>query len=241
MIISLRFSVLILLFSASYSVLAQEKVKKVARPDIPGIFIVDLGLTRGSHITPNWDQGLWGSRTLNVYYQYPLRIRKSKFSFNPGAGFGFDRYKMRNEYTFQSTPDPDGSFSLVPANQVFAGSTIHKSQIIADYFDFPFDFRYDTRPDDRSRSFNVTLGGRFGYLYNAMTKVKYSDNGQSIANKDKQDHGLNPIRYGVYGRIGGGGFNFFCFYNLSPLFASGKGPAQTQMTSVTIGISLSGL
>jgi hypothetical protein len=30
--------------------------------------------------------GLWGSRTLNLYYQYDMRIGKSKFSFHPGVG-----------------------------------------------------------------------------------------------------------------------------------------------------------
>src|ERR1700712_1001187 len=78
MVLSRRFSVLLVLILASFSVFAQEKVKKIARPDIPGSFIVDLGLNRGSHTPANWRQGLWGSRTLNVYYQYPLRLLKSK-------------------------------------------------------------------------------------------------------------------------------------------------------------------
>ena len=58
--------------------------------------------------------------------------------------------------------------------------------------------------------------------------------------KDKQNFGLNFLRYGVYTRIGIGAFNIFGFYNLSTLFDPDKGPENTKMNTFTVGISING-
>ncbi len=61
--------IIIPVFTISFS-LAQE-AKKVKRPDLPGSFIVEFGFNTAQGTTPaNYDQGVWGSRTLNLYYQY---------------------------------------------------------------------------------------------------------------------------------------------------------------------------
>ena len=87
---------------------AQEKQRKAYRPDIPGFFLVDLGLNFPLSPPANFNQGFWGSRTLNLYYHYPVRIAESNFSFNPGAGFSFERFKMTNNYTclLYTSPSP---------------------------------------------------------------------------------------------------------------------------------------
>ncbi len=216
-----------------------QSTKKVARPDIPGSFVVDFGFNRGRLTPPNFSQGFWGSRTVNFYYQYPLRIARSKFSFVPGIGLSLERFKLTNDYTLPRSKDPDGTYPLVPANTFYPGA--YKSMIVANYFEMPVGFRFDTHPEDISRSLNISLGGRIGALYDGFTKIKYSEAGETKKVKDKQSHGLNTIRYGLYGRFGIGGFNIFTFYNLSPLFAPNKGPASTQMNTWTIGISVNGL
>src|SRR6267142_4434814 len=85
----------------SVSVLAQT-TKKVARPDIPGTFVFDFGFNRARLVPPNFIQGFWGSRTVNLYYQYPLRIARTKFSFVPAIGVSMDRFKLVNNYTLNS-------------------------------------------------------------------------------------------------------------------------------------------
>ena len=75
-----------------------KTVKSHARPDIPGTFVLELGVNRPFDRPTNFDIGFWGSRTLNIYYQYEIRILKSKFSFVPGVGFGLERYKFTNNY-----------------------------------------------------------------------------------------------------------------------------------------------
>jgi hypothetical protein len=232
-----------LTLTCSGTLSAQEKTRKAYRPDIPGFFLVDFGFNSGLNKPTNFAQGFWGSRTLNLYYHYPVRIGNTKFTYNPGAGFSFERFKLTNDYTLTHIPDGNGYFDLVPATgSVLPNSSIKKSMIVSNYFDFmPVEFRFDTNPKDVSRGFNFSIGGRVGFLLESHTKIKYADNGVSGIFKDKQSHGLNPIRYGAYTRIGIGNFNWFWMYNFSPYFNTGKGPENTSMNTMTIGISINGL
>src|SRR5688572_27628137 len=69
------------------------------RPDIPGTFMLELGINSPLDAPDRFDAGLWGSRTLNVYYTYELRIMNSKFSVVPGIGLSLERYKFKNGAT----------------------------------------------------------------------------------------------------------------------------------------------
>lgn len=231
--------VLFSLFFLSLSVCAQEKPKKAARPNIPGSFMIDFGFNRGIHKPENFSQAFWGSRTLNLYYQYPIRIGRSHFSFNPGIGASMERWKFKNNYVIaDKTDDQQDQFLLYPGTDFFKG--IKKSMLIANYVEVPLEFRFDTAPEDLGRSFNFALGGRIGYLFDSKMKVKYKEDGETKIVKNKENLGLTQLRYGVYSRIGVGNFNVFGFYNLTPLFEKGKGPDQTTMTHYTIGISING-
>lgn len=244
------FIIAVLLITISFTLRAQEKTRKVYRPDIPGYFMIDIGINNGQNKPVNFNQGFWGSRTLNLYYHYPVHIANSKFSYNPGGGFSFERFKFTNNYTLlQTSGTTDGSVNLLdPTQSIFQGGSVKKSMLISNYFDImPIEFRFDTNPKDVTRGFNVTVGGRVGFLMESHTKLKYTENGVSGTYKDKQQHGLNPIRYGVYTRLGIGNFNWFAFYNLSPYFATNKGPSSsntdlshTTMNTLTVGISLNG-
>ena len=223
----------------SFSVFAQEKPRKAARPNIPGSFMIDIGINRPLNKPANFKQGAWGSRTLNLYYQYPIRMGRSKFSFNPGIGTSLERWKFTNGYVLaDTTSDSQDNFLLYPGSTFYKG--IKRSMLIANYVEIPLEFRFDTAPEDIARSFNVAIGGRIGYLFDSKMKVKYKEDGETKILKDKQNLGLSQIRYGVYSRIGIGAFNLFGFYNLSPLFEKDKGPDQTAMNSLTVGISING-
>jgi hypothetical protein len=253
-----RSALVFVLSLISVGLWAQEKTKKVYRPDIPGFFLIDFGVNNGLGKPQYFKQGFWGSRTLNLYYHYPIRIGQSKFSYNPGAGFSFERFKLTNNYTLMPQPDATGAYYLDnPASTTGSGSSsiaflqntsIKKSMLVANYFDLmPVEFRFDTNPKDRSRSFNISVGARVGFLFESHSKIKYTSNGVKAVYKDRQTHGLNPIRYGFYTRVGIGNFNWFMQYNLSPYFATDKGPLNTandvnhsNMNTMTIGISLNG-
>lgn len=244
-----RIIVLISLISLAVATSAQEQpVKKTPKPSIPGIFVLDFGFNQPIQKPSTWATGFWGSRTVNVYYQYSQRIGRSKFSFNPGIGLSMERWKFNNGTMLVDTVELTGSvpstvqveqYNLIDAELIY-GQDANKSMFVTNYVEIPIDFRFDTKPEDISRSFNFTLGGRIGYLYDAFTKVRYRENGETIKVKDKYSHGMNQFRYGVYSRIGMGAFNLFGFYNLTPLFEKNKGPEGKDFTSITFGISVNG-
>jgi len=247
----------------SLSAFAQEtSEKKTGRPDIPGTFVVDLGLNRMSDKPLGLDYGLWGSRTLNLYYQYDMRIGNSKFSFHPGIGLGNERFKMLSFQKYlpsdtvtRSNPtliyDANGNTTFVEASRfIYDGDTLgtpdwsltyetRKSMLVLSYLDIPLELRFSVKPDDPARSFKIGVGARFGYLIGSHTKLKYREDGEKKIMKVRDDFNLNPIRYGGFVKIYFGNFNMFTYVNLSTLFRDGRGPGGTDATVYTIGLSLS--
>lgn len=225
--------------------------QKKPKPNIPGTFLIDLGVNRGLEAPSKFKQGFWGSRTVNIYYQYPIRFGRSKFSFNPGVGVSLERWKFTNGTTLIDTVElvsyPNGAvaadqveqYNLLSPQRIYP-KLANKSMLVTNYLEIPLEFRFDTSPEDLNRSFNVAIGGRVGVLFDAFTKVRYNDLGEVVKVKNKLNHGVNPFRYGVYSRIGVGGFSFFGFYNLSDMFEKGKGPMGTTMNTLTVGISING-
>lgn len=224
----------------SLSVLAQtegntEKTSKRGRPDIPGTFTVEFGFNQGINKPDTlFEASFWGSRTVNIYYQGDFRIGKSKFSFHPGIGLGLERYKFKNNHNLAYITDSE-EVEFVPS----PFSNTKKSMLVMNYFDIPMDFRFTLNPDDPNRSFKVTIGGRFGVLYDSFRKFKYREDGETKKLKDKQDYNLNPIRYGVSLKVGMGNFHLFSYYDFSPKFETDLGPSKTDMTNLVFGISIS--
>jgi hypothetical protein len=245
----------ILIFCAisltAFSQTAETK-KSVARPDIPGIFTLELGLNRSLNGPEGLKLGLWGSRTFNIYYQYELRILKSNFSLVPGIGLSLERFKFRNGDII-SYPKVGAVFKGEIANAdsvVFFNITQHqvaglkKSQLITNYLEVPVELRYTFNPDDPARSMKISVGGRVGYLYDSFSKVKYKENGEIKQLKNKESFNINKLRYGVFAKVGFGSFSLFGYYNLSPLFKNDEGVANkgvyfNEMNTFTAGISLS--
>jgi hypothetical protein len=229
-----------------------ETIKRTPKPSIPGTFMVDLGLNQALNKPDTWKQGAWGSRTVNLYYQYSMRFGRSKFSFNPGIGVSMERWKFKDNATLVDTVElvsfPNGAvaaeqveqYNLLSPTRIYPNFA-KKSQLIANYVEIPLEFRFDTKPEDIARSINVAIGGRVGLLFDSKTKVKYKDNdGDIVKVKNKQTYGLENFRYGVYTRFGIGSFNWFAFYNLTPMFQKGKGPEGKDFNTLTFGISVNG-
>jgi Outer membrane protein beta-barrel domain len=240
---TVKFLTIISLVTFVFSVAQAQDQKKVYRPDIPGSLLVDFGFSGTSGAPAKFRTAWFGCRTANVYYYYPMQLGKSKFTFNAGIGLGMDRFKFKNGYFLADTSSLKGQWDLVPNARI--DTTIYpkmrKSMLVMNYLDIPLELRFNVNPDDLAHTFWVAVGARGGWLFNSHSKIKYENNGEKIVHKDRQRLGLNQFRYGATLRIGIGNFNFFGFYNLSPLFEKGKGPSQTQMTNFTIGISLIGL
>jgi len=181
-------------------------------------------------------------------------VLASKFSFNPGIGLSMERWKFTNGAMLIDTLGTTGNnqitlgttgnnqieqYNLLSPTRVY-GQLAKKSMLVTNYLEVPLEFRFDTKPEDIARSFNVAIGARFGYRLNSFTKVKYKEDGETIKVKDKRGLGLNDFRYGIYTRVGIGGFSWFAFYNLSEMFDTGKGPHGRDINSLTVGISING-
>jgi hypothetical protein len=193
-----KYASIAILLTLAYGAIAQstETTKKTTRPDIPGTFVLELGLNRLTEKPNNLKYGFWGSRSLNVYYQYDMRIAKSKFSFHPGIGFSMERFKLirsegffSNDTVSYSNPtlgyDANGNTAFIPAaNYIYDADTLgqidwsgsyrtKKSMLAMNFIEVPVEIRFSTNPDDPARSFKVGVGGRIGYLINAHTKFRY--------------------------------------------------------------------
>lgn len=240
----------VILFALSFAAAAQisdpnatgvsPNGKTGDQPDIPGTFTLELGLNNGLNAPERFDAALWGSRSFNVYYQYEIRILKSRFSIVPGIGLSLERFKFKNG-AILGYDEEDSLKLLLPAETPMTG--LKKTQMINNYIDVPVELRFSTNPSDPGRGFKVAVGGRIGYMYDSFSKLKYKEDGQTKTLKDKQDWNLTKLRYGVSGKLGFGNFTLFGYYNLTPLFEEGKGPAEggvvNDFQTVTVGISLS--
>ncbi|HLT73009.1 MAG TPA: hypothetical protein VKZ75_10170 [Cyclobacteriaceae bacterium] len=203
-------------------------------PDLPGSFVLEFGFNQTLDAPDTFDLGFWGSRSVNVFYQFDKRIGNSKFSIHPGLGLSLERFKLKNNYTLTSTVS---TTELVPASDFYPG--IKKSMLVTNYLEVPVEIRFSTRPDDPSRSFRLSVGGRIGYLYDSFTKIKYSEEGEVKTVKSKQNYNLTKLRYGTFFKVGAGNIGLIAYYNLTPLFEEGEGPEQTEMSTFTIGLSVS--
>lgn len=255
--------ILVLVASSLHAQTTTKTTKVKNRPNIPGSFILDFGLNGTQGAPDLWKTTLIGSRAVNLYYQYPLRFGRSKFSFNPGIGLSLERFRWKTStpVILSNAVEPNANdqiekYEFVLASTRFGTGATEKISLNNHYLEIPVELRFDTKPEDISRSFNIAFGARGGWMFDSFMKVKYKEDGQTKKIKDKQDFGFTQLRYGVYTRVGIGGFNFFAFYNLTPLFQKDKGPyndnfnegtsqlqtgpTDTTMTTFTAGISLNG-
>ncbi len=192
--------------------------EKTGRPDIPGTFVVELGLNHAVKPISRFQHWLLGIPVtqLILYLRHP--DPQLPCVLCPGIGVSLERWKFKNGYVLGYKND-----SLKLTHPVTAGyDRLVKSQFIANYIEAPLEFVYRSKPDDPARSFKFAIGGRVGYSFDSFTKVKYREGGEVKKIKDKQDFEINKFRYSLSARVGLGNVAIFGYYNMTPLFESGK-------------------
>lgn len=209
--------------------------QRAARPDIPGNLLIEFGLNVLQNDDVGFDAELFGSRTVNIYYLYDIRVGNTNFFVLPGIGLGLDRYKFDEDIT---VTNPAGS-GMTEFNPIVGGG-VKKSMLVTNYVDIPIEVRFLANPADTRRSFKVGAGFKVGYLFSSHTKIKQELESDMTKTKVKNDFNLNRFRYGVTGRIGVGGFNVFYYQSLNTLFEDGSGPLETDLNNITIGVSFTG-
>jgi len=210
-----------------------------ADPDVPGAITIDLANNSLLNAPDSMKLDWFGSWTVNIYYQYDFPVGSSKFSFHPGLGVGLEKYEFKYDVTLTLSPTDILTLITPLADVVPSASTYRKSTFSASYFDFPMEFRYYAKPNNKGLTF--AAGGKIGFRFDSSTKIKYEEKGQTKKVKNKQNFNLNSPRFGVYGRFGTGAFSLYYYYSLSEMFRTNQGPDQAPIKTMMFGITFTGL
>src|SRR5690606_7264091 len=219
-----------------------EPTKRSGRPNIQGDLFLDLGFNVLNNRPEDLNARLFPSRVSNLYYQYPVEIgENSGITFNPGIGLGLNKLAFKSDSTLVNDPMKGINSSQLTGIRTLYGEDVDISvnTTAINYLDIPLEFRYHLNKSNYDKGFRIALDGKIGVLYNAHTKVEITDaNGLTKKIKIRQDYGLNPIRYGVYTRIGLPGFNVWSYYGLNKMFKEGQGPFGTEASEFNFGVSV---
>jgi opacity protein-like surface antigen len=208
------------------------------RPDIPGDLFIDFGFNLLSNAPTDMAINSWGSRAVNMYYQYSKMIGESHIGVSPGLGIGVSKYSFQRDVTLI---EGDDGITTTPLSNILGLNQPRRSQFDAVYLDIPLDIWYYANRYDK-RGFKVGIGGKGGFRIDSKTKYVYSENGENKTTKQKENWGLNQFRYGVHLKVGFGVFHLYGSYMFSPLFDNSKlDPSlQRNPNTWTVGVSIAG-
>lgn len=213
------------------------------RPNIPSDLSIEFGFNQLNNRSEELSVGFFQSRTLNIYYQYPVKIfgENSGFVIKPGFGFGTDKMAFQDEQNLFNNPDlgPESS-ELLEVQEVFGDNIIvNKNTFAANYIDIPIDIVYHLNKSNYLKGFRMSIGGKVGFLYNAHTKIRYEDSNRLKRSvKDAQNYGLEKVRYGISVKAGTPGFYAWGYFGLNQLFQKGLGPSGTQANQINFGVAV---
>ncbi|WPR75608.1 porin family protein [Algoriphagus sp. NG3] len=227
----------------SLQVVKKSKTPIGGRPNIPSDLQFEFGFNQLNNRSEDLAVKFFGSRTFNVYYQYPVSIfgSTSGVTMNIGIGVGTDKYAFKDDQTLFNNPavGPESSELKEIYDVLGEDINIKKNVVAANYFDIPLDFTYHFNKTNYSQGFRLSVGGKFGYLYESHTKVKYEDaNGLKRKIKDSQNYGFEKFRYGLTIKAGTSGFYAWSYFGLNRVFQKGMGPNGTEATQINFGIAV---
>jgi len=210
--------------------------------DLPGLILVDFGFNFLSDEPQQMDIGFWGSKSVGIYYLYTKQLGNSGFSINPGIGVGLEKYSFDENVTLKPMINADGErvAEIVELANVFGDLDFSKSKLAANYLEIPLELRFHFNRKYPDKGFRIGVGGKGGFLFDSHTKVKFSDEGENVKVKEKNDFSMQRFRYSVLGRFGFRSVSIFGEIGLSELFEDGKGPEQTGARYFKFGLSFMG-
>lgn len=93
----------------------------------------------------------------------------------------------------------------------------NSNRFATEYVDASVEFRYRGTANSKGRYNRLYLGGLVGYKTDSYSYLKNDNYRVKFYNVG----GFNPLRYGVYAKVGRGQINLFGFYGLSTLVSDG--------------------
>lgn len=236
-----------LVFALIQSIFAQEATKKTkipagGRPNIPSDLTIEFGFNRLNNRPEDFKTRFFGSRSVNIYYQYPFALggSASGFTVNPGFGIGIDRYSFENTSNLFNNPSVGAESSTFrPVSDIYGKDIQMERNLFSNtYVEVPIDFTYYLNKTNYSKGFRISLGGRVGYLLDATTRIRYTETtGLKRDIRDSQNFGMEQIRYGLSLKAGSPGFYAWSYFGLNSLFQQNAGPSSTDATHISFGLA----
>lgn len=161
----------------------------------------------------SWNVALGGG--LRWYIAKPL-------SLDVAASFSWYNFKYQDRATRVTKTDDDVVFS-----HDLAGAEYLKSKTVVPYVNIsltPIVHFGKKNSGVNHRDFRIGAGVYAGYRLGGAVKYVYNLNDTHMKFRNEGDYFLNSYRYGVKALFGYQDINFFASYDLSTLYAEGKGP-----------------
>ncbi len=215
----------------------REQKKKMATPDIPGNFIVDLGFNLLTLKAPEMRRKFWGSKSVALSYTFNINPPNTFFSLNTGLSIGLEKYALKDNLILSTEVDDNsGRIAVVDTLEFNA----KKSKIATNYVEIPFEIRVYTNQKEREKGMFFAIGASAGLLYQSHTKLKFKEDGINNKIKNNSDFEFSLFRARGIIRAGYRGFNCFYKFGITEWFQKDKGPSAAASKMSTIGISFVG-
>lgn len=186
---------------------------------------VDLELGLNNYLQngsiPNgtpYDSSPIGSRYVALGGSFNARLTK-RVRLITGANVSWHNFMFDGDVTLQNTPQ---GAVFEPAAQ-----PLRKSKLTIAHLNVPFMIDIGTHKNA------VAIGGYVGYRLDSYTRQVYTLNGQRFRPREHGGYGLNQWRYGLRAEAEMLGVRTFLNYDLSTLFAAGRGP---ELTPISFGV-----
>ncbi|PCH67397.1 MAG: hypothetical protein COC01_05975 [Bacteroidetes bacterium] len=167
---------------------------------------------------------LQDSRGFTFNLSYPFNIIKKNVRL--ALGIGMSNFNLATNVWTWDVDSANNYYNFTPDSLNFK-----KNKLVLNFVEVPLALRFMSNPNAKDNSFRITFGYKVGYMLRSHTKVKYSD----VKRKDYNIKRINPIRHGVFARIGFGKYFLTGFYSLTPIFEPGFGP---ELVPYSVGISI---
>ncbi|WP_210464896.1 outer membrane beta-barrel protein [Rufibacter roseolus] len=155
--------------------------------------------------------------SLNTKWYNRIGGESSPVRLITGFTVDFHNYMFDDNIMIQNTGEK--SDFVIPT-----GINLEKSKLSTTSLNVPLELGFDFKTKRGKTAFKIGGGGFVGYMLSSHSKVKYSQDGDNVKSKAKDDFYLNDFQYGVSGFIGIRSLEFFAKYNLNDMFQDNKGP-----------------
>ncbi|MEQ9261941.1 MAG: outer membrane beta-barrel protein [Owenweeksia sp.] len=187
------------------------------------------------------EQNFWKSTVFELGIGGKTRIGNpySKFYFKWGANISWHNFRLYGDNILVK--------GATRSSFIEDTNSYTESKFEITYLNVPLMLQLDLSDvGDMDEAFTFGLGGYVGFRIHSERELEFNDfEGEEVEEERENDFFTNPVRYGLIAQIGWENLKLTAKYDLNSFFQSGKGPlnfenlpANYQMASVTIGLSL---